>query len=439
MEMHEIAALLRGLALEAVGERKGAVVASEALGVATSGMPGIVDLGADLDEGAILAALRATMAGAGAKLAAGEAFAIPVRLAGRPANRPSDSPSARLFSIGTDVDSARSLFGGATSRMSEEGRSGSIAAARGAAPIAAPGAAPDAVPDAARIAALGAAPGSASGRDAVVAGKVALVTGGAQGFGEEITRALVASGALVWIADINVAGAARLAAELNGVAGRTAALPLGMDVTDEASVAKAFEEIALGTGALDLVVSNAGVLKAASIFDQDLGAFDFVTKVNYTGFFLVARASARMLRLQRLGAPLHGADIIQINSKSGLEGSNKNASYAGSKFGSLGLVQSFALELVEYGIKVNAICPGNFFDGPLWSDPEKGLFVQYLRTGKVKGAKTVADVKAFYEAKVPMGRGCEGPDVMRAIYYLVEQRYETGQALPVTGGQVMLN
>ena len=439
MEMHEIAALLRGLALEAVGEGKGAVVASEALGEATSGMPGIVDLGADLDEGAILAALRATMAGAGAKLAAGEAFAIPVRLAGRPANRPSGSPSARLFSIGTDVDSARSLLGGSTSPKSEMGRSGSIAAARGAAPIAAPGAAPDAVPDAARIAALGAAPGSALGRDAVVAGRVALVTGGAQGFGEEITRALVASGALVWIADINVAGAARLAAELNGVAGRTAALPLGMDVTDEASVAKAFEEIALGTGALDLVVSNAGVLKAASIFDQDLGAFDFVTKVNYTGFFLVARASARMLRLQRLGAPLHGADIIQINSKSGLEGSNKNASYAGSKFGSLGLVQSFALELVEYGIKVNAICPGNFFDGPLWSDPEKGLFVQYLRTGKVKGAKTVADVKAFYEAKVPMGRGCEGPDVMRAIYYLVEQRYETGQALPVTGGQVMLN
>ena len=90
-------------------------------------------------------------------------------------------------------------------------------------------------------------------------------------------------------------------------------------------------------------------------------------------------------------------------------------------------------------MKVNAICPGNFFDGPLWSDPEKGLFVQYLRSGKVPGAATVADVKAAYEAKVPMGRGCEGADVMRAIYYLVEQEYETGQALPVTGGQVMLN
>jgi sorbitol-6-phosphate 2-dehydrogenase len=84
------------------------------------------------------------------------------------------------------------------------------------------------------------------------------------------------------------------------------------------------------------------------------------------------------------------------------------------------------------------VCPGNFFEGPLWSDPETGLFVQYLRTGKVPGAKSIADVKKFYESKVPMGRGARIEDVMRAILYLVEQEYETGQALPVTGGQVML-
>jgi sorbitol-6-phosphate 2-dehydrogenase len=102
-------------------------------------------------------------------------------------------------------------------------------------------------------------------------------------------------------------------------------------------------------------------------------------------------------------------------------------------------VQSFAKELVDYRIKVNAVCPGNFFDGPLWSDREKGLFVQYLKAGKVPGAKTVKDVKDFYEAKVPMKRGCTGPDIIRAVLYLVEQVYETGQALPVTGGQVMLN
>ena len=92
-----------------------------------------------------------------------------------------------------------------------------------------------------------------------------------------------------------------------------------------------------------------------------------------------------------------------------------------------------------YNIKVNAVCPGNYLDGPLWSDPVRGLFVQYLEAGKVPGAKTVEDVRAFYEAKVPMNRGCLPVDVARAVMYCVEQKYETGQAIPVTGGQVMLN
>ena len=131
-------------------------------------------------------------------------------------------------------------------------------------------------------------------------------------------------------------------------------------------------------------------------------------------------------------------DIVQVNSKSGLQGSNKNGAYAGGKFGGIGLTQSFAMELVADRIKVNSVCPGNFFDGPLWSNPERGLFVQYLNSGKVPGAKTVADVKRFYEAKVPMNRGCYPADVAKAILYAVEQKYETGQAIPVTGGQVML-
>jgi NAD(P)-dependent dehydrogenase (short-subunit alcohol dehydrogenase family) len=127
-----------------------------------------------------------------------------------------------------------------------------------------------------------------------------------------------------------------------------------------------------------------------------------------------------------------------VNSKSGLQGSNKNYAYAGGKFGGIGLTQSFALELIPYGIKVNAVCPGNYFEGPLWSDPDNGLFAQYLATGKVPGARTIHDVKKFYESKVPMGRGCTPDDVVKAIVYAIDQDYETGQAIPVSGGQVML-
>jgi sorbitol-6-phosphate 2-dehydrogenase len=272
--------------------------------------------------------------------------------------------------------------------------------------------------------------------------RVCLVTGGAQGFGEEIVRGLCDGNAFVFIADLNIKGAEALAEKLNNEYRRSVAFAVEVNVGDEASVAAMFEKVALTTGGLDLCVSNAGVLRAQPILEQDIEAFKFVTNINYTGFAIIAKQAGLLMRRQFLAASPSRpwtTDIIQINSKSGLEGSNKNGAYAGSKFGSIGLVQSFAKELIEYGIKVNAICPGNFFNGPLWSDPEKGLFIQYLKTGKVPGAKTVEDVKAFYESKVPMGRGCEGPDVIKAIYYLVEQVYETGQALPVTGGQVMLN
>ena len=280
---------------------------------------------------------------------------------------------------------------------------------------------------------------SSSARSEVVKGKISFVTGGAQGFGAEIARGLALSGAIVWIADINLPGAERFARELSEEIGNQRVFPVEIDVSKEESVQKAFEIVAQTCGGLDLVVSNAGILKAGSVLEQPAKEFRLVNEINYIGFFNVAQQAARLLHLQWLGAPDWYSDIIQINSKSGLEGSNKNAAYAGSKFGGIGLVQSFALELIEYRIKVNAICPGNFFEGPLWSDPQKGLFVQYLNSGKVPGAKTIEDVRAYYEAKIPMRRGCYGQDVLRAIYYLVEQVYETGQAVPVTGGQVMLN
>jgi NAD(P)-dependent dehydrogenase (short-subunit alcohol dehydrogenase family)/rhamnose utilization protein RhaD (predicted bifunctional aldolase and dehydrogenase) len=280
------------------------------------------------------------------------------------------------------------------------------------------------------------AAGAGAGR---VAGKVALVTGAAQGFGLEIAQDLAAQGAHVVLADVNAAGAEKAAAALSSALGGGRAIGLPIDVTAPESVAEALHQVVRAYGGLDLLVSNAGVLRAASVKVQTEQDFDLSTAVNYKGYFLCVQNVAAVLATQHEVRPDYWSDIIQINSKSGLEGSNKNFAYAGSKFGGIGLTQSFALELVTDGVKVNSICPGNFFDGPLWSDPDMGLFAQYLRTGKVPGATTVTDVKRFYESKVPMGRGCTTADVMKAIYYLVDQEYETGQALPVTGGQVMLH
>ncbi len=277
------------------------------------------------------------------------------------------------------------------------------------------------------------------GRAAVANNKVCVVTGGAQGFGEGIVRELVKNGAIVFVADMNVDGAKKLAAELNESASRTVAFGVAVNVTDEESVKAMMDEVVLSVGGIDLFVSNAGVLKAGSVKEMTLKDFEFVTDVNYIGFFLCTKYVAPVMEKMNKPTGKYFTDIVTISSKSALEGSNKNAAYAGSKFGSVGLVQSFAKELVTDNTKVNTVCPGNFFDGPLWSDSEKGLFKLYLETGKVPGAKTLDDVRKHYEAQVPMNRGCDGEDVTKAILYSVEQKYETGQAIPVTGGQVMLN
>lgn len=282
-----------------------------------------------------------------------------------------------------------------------------------------------------KVSAAGAGPGRLQNR-------VCVVTGGAQGFGLGIAQLLAAHGAIVVVADLNREGAEQAAATLNAARGAHRALAVSVNIADEASVAAMVQEIVRQCGGIDLFVANAGVLKAGSVKTMTKAEWDFVTTVNYTGYFLCVKHASAVMAAQNVDGKGPWTDIVQINSKSGLEGSNKNGAYAGSKFGTIGLTQSFAKELVEDRIKVNSICPGNFFDGPLWSDPQKGLFVQYLNTGKVPGAKTLEDVRKAYEAKVPMGRGCLPEDVTKAILYCVEQDYETGQAIPVTGGQVML-
>ena len=267
-----------------------------------------------------------------------------------------------------------------------------------------------------------------------LAGKITIVTGAAQGFGKGIAEELYAEGATIVIADMNQPLAESVAAEMGE---RAYAIPV--NVSDEESVANLVAQTVEKFGGLDIMIANAGVVRSGPLATFEKKDMEFVTAINYTGLFLCAKYAGIIMQAQHEANPEGFYDIISISSKSGLEGSNKNFAYAGSKFGGIGLVQSWALELCAYNIKVNAVCPGNYLDGPLWSDPVRGLFVQYLEAGKVPGAKTVEDVRRFYESKVPMNRGCLPVDVARAVMYCVEQKYETGQAIPVTGGQVMLN
>ena len=278
--------------------------------------------------------------------------------------------------------------------------------------------------------------GSATGR---VENKTIIVTGAAQGFGEGIAECLLKEGANIVVADLNEAVGAATAERFCGLCKSNRAIFIKTNVSDMESLRNLIHETVCNFGGLDVFVSNAGVLRAGGLEDMTPENFDFVTKINYNAYFYCTKAASPVMKLQNEYAPENYCDIIQINSKSGLRGSKANFAYAGGKFGGIGLTQSFALELAPFRIKVNSICPGNFYEGPLWSNPENGLFKQYLQAKKVPGAKTIEDVRKFYMDQVPMRKGTGPEDVTKAALYLIDQTCETGQAIPVTGGQVMMN
>ena len=262
--------------------------------------------------------------------------------------------------------------------------------------------------------------------------KIAIVTGGAQGLGRAISLRLVREGCKVVIADVNEKLLAETAA---AIATETAGVVLGVkvDVTREADVQMLFDRASREFGKIDIVVSNAAILIAEPIADADAEKWRAVMNVNLFGYFLVTKHACRHMKAQG------GGSIININSKSGKKGSAANSAYAASKFGCVGHTQSVALEMAPFNIRCNAVCPGNLLDSPLWTDPEKGLLSQYLRAGKVPGAKTLADVRQAYINQVPMKRGCTYDDVCNAVVFLAspQSSYITGIALSVTGGQEM--
>jgi len=258
--------------------------------------------------------------------------------------------------------------------------------------------------------------------------RIALVTGGAQGLGQSICQRLADEGCHVIVADLNGEKATQTASDIAASTDRRA-IAIQVDVTDEsqveAMVARAVQEF----GRLDILVANAGILIAEDITEFPAEKWRAVINVNLFGYFLCAKYAARVMKAQKKGA------IIEINSKSGKKGSFRNSAYAASKFGGIGLTQSIALDLAEYGVRVNAICPGNLLDSPLWNEGPNALFKQYARNRGI----SEEEVRQIYINQVPMKRGCTYEDVCNVVVFMASDQssYMTGQAINVTGGQEM--
>lgn len=268
-------------------------------------------------------------------------------------------------------------------------------------------------------------------------GRVVIVTGGAQGLGKGISSALLAEGARVILADVNLSLAQETARAFCEQYGDFAATAMYADVTDDCSVETLCRETVLRFGGIDVMFSNAGIVIAGDLEQMTSSTMAKVADVNYIGYFRCAKYASRYMKIQSAFDRQYTADILNTSSIAGLVAYSKNFAYCGSKFAVLGLTQCFAKELLPYGIKVNSICPGNYYDGPLWNDPEKGLFVKYLQAGKIPNGKTVQDSIEFYMNREPFRRGCTPEDIAAGVLYCIEQQFETGIALPVTGGLAM--
>jgi rhamnose utilization protein RhaD (predicted bifunctional aldolase and dehydrogenase)/NAD(P)-dependent dehydrogenase (short-subunit alcohol dehydrogenase family) len=266
---------------------------------------------------------------------------------------------------------------------------------------------------------------AAGGHKGQASGLIAIVIGAARGFASEIAQSLGEDGAHVMICDMDAEGAREHAERLSARCGKGRSKALAMDVTNDKSISDAFYVLARTYGGFDLIISNADVLRAGGVKTQPEQEFDSITAVNYKGYFLAAQKAAPILALQHAAKRDYWSDIIVINSEFGLMRSGRKGAYADAILRVIGLTQSFILELAKDGIKVNAICLGDYLDSPVWSDIETGLFVQCLGAGEGAEAKTIEDVCGFSESKVPMGRGCTKADVVKAIYYSIARKYKT--------------
>jgi NAD(P)-dependent dehydrogenase (short-subunit alcohol dehydrogenase family)/rhamnose utilization protein RhaD (predicted bifunctional aldolase and dehydrogenase) len=261
---------------------------------------------------------------------------------------------------------------------------------------------------------------------APLAGKVALVTGAASGLGCGIALGLVEAGAAVAFCDIDDKGAQMAAASS---ADPRRALGVRMDVTSEESVTAAFDGVLSHWGGVDLVVCAAGIAPPYELVDMPLDKWRLALEINLTGYFLVAREAARIMRAQG-----DGGSMVMLSSKTGLDASKANSAYNATKAGELHLMRGWALELGPDGIRVNAVAPGNVFEGSKIWNPE------YIKTAARKKGIQPEEVIPYYTSLTALKREIKRSDIAAAVVFLCSDaaRCITGQTLVVDSGQVMV-
>ena len=250
-------------------------------------------------------------------------------------------------------------------------------------------------------------------------GKIALITGAARGIGLTFAKAYAAEGAQVILGDINLAAAEASAASIGA-----GARALRLDVTSQESLDAAFAEIA-ATGGLDILINNAALFDAAPIAEITRQSYDRLFSVNVAGTLFTMQAAAKLMIAQG-----RGGKIINMASQAGRRGESLVAVYCATKAAVISLTQSAGLNLIPYGINVNAIAPG-VVDGEHW-DGVDALFAKYESRAPGEKKKLVGEA-------VPFGRMGRAEDLTGMAIFLAspEADYIVAQTYNVDGGNWM--
>ena len=244
--------------------------------------------------------------------------------------------------------------------------------------------------------------------------RVAIVTGSARGIGAAIARRLAEDGMDLVIVDLNEADCLNSARDVEAVGRR--ALAVGADVSDEASVAAAFERVQQELGKPTVLVNNAGVIRDHTLANMTVEEWDLVMSVNLRGAFLMSRAMVEPMRAASWGR------IVNLSSIAAL-GNRGQANYSAAKAGIQGFTKTLAIELGRYGVTVNAVAPG---------------FTVTAMTAAVAERIGVGfdDLQAGAAQQIPVGRVGQPEDIANAVSFFVDPRagFVSGQTLYVGGG-----